>query len=303
MIAPRAGWTDKATRELDTVNAVVDSLRDYWPVTLRQVYYRLVAAGAIANNRNSYGKLSRILTRARLDGLTPWEALEDRSRARLHSGGSFDAAAFIETESAGFLAGYRRDLMQGQEHAIEVWIEKDALSRVCHAAALPYCVPVTVARGFSSVSYLHDAAARIFENAEKGQGTLILYWGDLDPSGWEMLPAMMRTLIDSMGCGGLVESQRCALTPEQVERFELPKNPDALKDTDSRAAKYRERFGDLAVELDALEPGDLAALVESCIRENLDLSQFERQREIEATEFDRLDAIRGRCLAIVEAAR
>jgi len=98
-------------------------------------------------------------------------------------------------------------------------------------------------------------------NAQNGKRTMILYFGDLDPSGWEMLPPLLTTLQDEMGLGDLVAGRRCALTPAQVEANKLPRNPDALKETDTRAKKYMARFGDLAVELDALPPATLEALV------------------------------------------
>ena len=297
----RGGWTKRAEADLSRVEDVLTDLREHWPLTLRQIYYQLVAAGHIENNRNAYSKLSRLLTRARLDGRVSWAAMEDRSRSLLKSGGWSNSQRFSEAETANLLTGYRRDLLQSQEVRPEIWIEKDALSRVCHKAALPYCVPVIVARGFSSVSFLHEARERILYNYESGQRTRILYLGDLDPSGWAMLPAMMETLVDEMELGGAVDCVRCGLTPEQVESYRLPINPDALKDTDSRAAKYREQFGDLAVELDAMRPDDLAALAEESIREHLDMSQFAKEQEIESDEMDRLNGLRRRILDFVEA--
>jgi hypothetical protein len=202
----RGAWSQRAKVQLAKIGAVIDGLRDYWPLTLRQVYYQLVAAGMIMNCRNAYGMLSRTLAKAHLDGLVPWEALEDRSRSLLNSGGWCDRNAFVDSESSDFLIGYRRDLLQGQRQRPEIWIEKDALSRVCHRVAMPYCVPVIVARGFSSVSFLNEARDRINQTAEAGQLTKILYFGDLDPSGWAMLPAMQETLVNEMGCDGLVHS-------------------------------------------------------------------------------------------------
>jgi hypothetical protein len=48
------------------VNAI---LKQYeYPLTLRQVYYRLVAAGDIENMRSNYTSLSSILVKARERG-------------------------------------------------------------------------------------------------------------------------------------------------------------------------------------------------------------------------------------------
>jgi hypothetical protein len=86
-----------------------------------------------------------------------------------------------------------------------------------------------------------------------------------------------------------------------VHEYRLPTNPDALKETDTRAVKYRERFGDLAVELDALPPATLESIVEGAIRESLDLSLFAEQQAQEEAEAVELDALRERVVAVVEA--
>ena len=297
----RGAWTQGKWALLTRVQAVLASLNEYWPLTLRQVYYQLVAAGDIENRRAAYQKLSRVLVQARLDGHMPWEAIEDRTRSVLDSAGWDDAARFVADQTDDYLAGYRRDLLQSQDEVLEVWVEKDALSHVCHRAALSYCVPVIVARGFSSVSYLHDAAQRIRRNARQDKGTVILYFGDLDPSGYEMLPAMMFTLKDEMGLQGWVEGVRCALTPEQVEQHDLPTNPDALKITDSRARKYIDQFGNLAVELDALRPNALEALVRESIESRLHLDRLQAEQETEAAERDRLAHLRGKVVALIES--
>jgi hypothetical protein len=258
----------------DAVIAVLDDLRDYWPLTLRQVYYQLVASGTIENNRNEYQKLSRNLSAARLEGAVPWAALEDRARSMHEVHAWEDRDEFVESTLAHFLRHYRRDLLQEQDEALEVWIEKDALSSVCYRAAEPYCVPVVVARGFASTSYKHECRLRVVRNAKRGQKTHILYFGDLDPSGWEMLPAMMNTLQLDMELGELVQATRCALTQEQVSQYNLPRNPDALKASDPRAKKYMKQFGNLAVELDALPPATLQSIVRCAIERRLDMELF-----------------------------
>ena len=298
----RGGWTSVSLAYVERVQQVLDELHDYLPLTLRQLYYQLVAAGFIANEHREYAKLSRLLTRARIDGIVPWTAIEDRARATLQSGGWSCSTDFVQDELERFLTGYRRDLLQSQDIALELWVEKDALSRICHAAAFSYCVPVVVAKGFSSVSYVHDCRQRVEANAEQGQRTVLLYFGDLDPSGWEMLPSMLTTLQAEMGLGEWVEGRRCALLPQQVEDLGLPRNPDALKRTDSRAAKYIERFSALAVELDAVPPATLERMVREAIEAELDLSTFDEERRIEHAEGASVAALRERVRTLVESA-
>jgi hypothetical protein len=73
-----------------------------------------------------------------------------------------------------------------------------------------------------------------------------------------------------------------------------------LKDTDTRADKYREQFGNLAVELDALSPATLESIVKDSIRETLDLSQFEEEREEQAEEARELATLRSHVLELVD---
>jgi len=273
-------------------NEVLEGLSDYWPLTLRQVYYQLVAAGDIENNLKQYSKLSRMLAKARLEGLVSWDAIEDRSRRTLGSAGWSDKSHFVRDELERFLNGYRRDRLQSQAVVLELWTEKDTLAPVLHGAAFAYCVTVVVARGYSSVSYVHECRKRVEHNTARGKRTVLLYFGDLDPSGWNMLPSMMETLQDEMGLGGQVEGRRCALTLEQIEEYALPRNPDALKLTDTRAKKYIEQFGNVAVELDALPPATLEWLVRQGIEENLDLSKYREEIVRETVERDALSALR-----------
>ncbi|MGV8119502.1 MAG: hypothetical protein AB2L14_07020 [Candidatus Xenobiia bacterium LiM19] len=288
----RGGWSKEALQYVDRVNEILAGLQGYWPLTLRQVYYQLVAAGDIQNNTGQYNKLSRILTKARLSELVSWDAIEDRSRSTLSSYRWGDRDSYISAVTEYLFKSYRRDLLQDQAQALEIWVEKDALSRVCERSADPYGVPVIVARGFSSISYVHECRKRILENIGNGHNTVILYFGDLDPSGWEMLPAMLETLQREMNLGDLVTGVRCALKLDQVNFYNLPKNPDALKPTDTRAKKYMKLFGDLAVELDALPPAELEALVKKAIEDNIDISLYTAQQQQAKVDIKSLSSIR-----------
>ena len=299
----RGGWTPAKVEYLGHVQQVIGDLREHWPLTLRQAFYRLVAGEVIANAVNEYKKLSRTLSQARLDGLVPWAAMEDRARSMLPSAGWADGDTFVDDEVDGFLAGYRRDLMASQPVALELWVEKDALSRLCHRVAVNYCVPVVVARGFSSVSYVNECRNRVEANATRGKRTIVVYAGDLDPSGWEMLPSMMHTLQVEMGLGDMVVAHRAALTPEQVAEHDLPHSPDALKWTDSRAGKYVERFGEIAVELDALPPDVLQTVVREAIEAPLDVSKLADERRREAEDRACLAELRDDVVAFIDRRR
>ena len=108
---------------VEDVGIILDKLKPYWPLTLRQVYYQLVSALVIKNNGKEYKKLSDKLAKARLQGLISWDAIEDRSRSTLHSWGWDERYEFFDRELKNFLIGYRRDLLQSQDYAYELWVE------------------------------------------------------------------------------------------------------------------------------------------------------------------------------------
>lgn len=59
----------KKTMEL--IDQAHDILQEYNPMTLRQVYYQLVARHVIDNKRSEYQRLSNALVRARQKDLIP----------------------------------------------------------------------------------------------------------------------------------------------------------------------------------------------------------------------------------------
>lgn len=286
----------KTEQLLNQVSEILFDLSDYWPLTLRQVYYQLVSRQVIENRRSQYQKLSGLLARAREEGLISWETIEDRTRVFHNLSGWTDSRTFINSETKYFLNGYRRDLLQSQDKYLEIWIEKDALSRIFTQTAGKYTVPVVVCRGFSSASFLNQYTRRAMSTDRE---PVILYFGDLDPSGIEIPRAIGRG-IEKLGL--TVTIKRCALLPDDITRYQLPHDPDALKETDTRAKRYISLYGRYAVELDALHPADLIDRIDSSITQNLNLSEFQREQEKQEKDLENINKIRERALTVLGAA-
>ena len=278
-----SGWHNATMVTLSQAVDILGELRKYWPLTLRQLFYQLVQCGYIPNNQTSYHRLMSIVAKGRIQGYIDWGAIEDRSRSTQEWQTDTDADSFIDWQREAYFAPdtYNRDLRQTQEQGLEIWVEKDALMSLVARAAEPYQVPVVAARGYASVSYKHECATRINQRfTNKGQTTKILYLGDFDPSGMDMLPAMIKTMTCELGVGSaIVQSERVALNPEQVDTYDLPNNPDALKKSDSRAKEFIAKYGDVSVELDALSPEDLMQVVADAIERNTTMVQFEAELE------------------------
>lgn len=289
-------WTDYRIRQADQVIEVVNELKDYWPLTLRQIYYRLVALGYIENVRSKYNDLSKLIKHMRLDELLSWDVLEDRTRRVSDKRGWEDHQDFLDAHVANFLEGYERCYVQHQEVYLELWTEKDALMLVFERIAYPYCIRAVLCRGYQSITFLDGFRQRAREAMNQRQTPVILYFGDLDPSGVQMLEATKQTLEDEMDLWG-VEYHRIALNPEQINAFNLPHNPTAVKLTDRRCKSYVARFGMVAVELDSLHPATLNDIAVAAIESQFDMSLFKEQQEREFQDREKLTAIKEAVMA------
>lgn len=285
MARRRFKWTDFQLNKLEKVREILEEFQEYKPLTLRQIFYQLVGKAYIDNTKSQYGMLSNLLKWARIDGYVLWDDIEDRVRV-FHSGaGWHDKDQFINREYKNFLAGYRRDLVQNQKKHLEVWIEKDALSSIFTKVARPYCISVIVCRGFSSVSFLNEFKTRLKWYRDKKP--VMLYFGDFDPSGVEMLNSMKITLEEEMNVTNVI-FKRVALLKNDILKYKLPHNPDAIKKTDTRTKKHVKKYGELAVELDALRPDILEKKIKNAIEKELDMKLFNKEKEEEEEERENL---------------
>lgn len=245
---------------LGTVNAIVEQYESAGlSLTLRQLYYQMVAKGFIENNQREYDKLGRLVNQGRLQGLVSWSAIEDRTRS-LRGLQTFETP---ESAVERVARSYRRDLWANQEWRPEVWIEKDALSGVIQGVCNRHRVDFFACRGHVSQSEMWRAGQRLADYVQKGQRPIIFHLGDHDPSGVHMTQDNRDRL--TMFAGVPVTVVRLALNMDQIEELKPVENP--VKMTDTRKDDYIARFGTMSSwELDALDP----AYIDRLIHENVD---------------------------------
>jgi hypothetical protein len=158
-------------------------------------------------------------------------------------------------------------MWKGQPLYAEVFVEKDALSRLVSDIANKYGVKTCICKGYSSYTFLKDAAERIVYNCQDCDGEarspIILYFGDHDPSGIDMTRDLGARLERYGVPKGETIVERIALTREQIDKYRLP--PAPVKEKDSRAKKFIAEHGDEVVELDALDATVLQELVSKSI--------------------------------------
>lgn len=237
-------------------------------VTVRQIYYRLVAQRHIANNPREYDRVQDLLTKARYAGLIDWTAIEDRVRepTRMADWPSLKARLDEATN-------FRLDRWRSQRHYVELWVEKDALASVLEPVASDFHVTLMVNRGYSSASAMRDAALRLTRacqptpHAPHGRRAIVLYIGDHDPSGLDMVRDVRERLFE-FGVPPATDVRPIALTRAQIEEYEAPPNP--TKVTDSRAAEYIAEFGHESWEVDALPPTALDLVARQHIKAYID---------------------------------
>ena len=252
------------------------------PITVRQCYYRLVAAGIIPNEVRAYKNLIAALTKWRREGTVPIEAFEDRTRGMtlLDQGWRRDAplgwarawlAEGLKQARAYSLARWYR-----QPERVVVAVEKQALEGPFVEVCTNWGVDLAVCRGYPSLSFLREVAVRMRdEKVTAGRTLWLLYFGDHDPSGQDIPRSVREDLAGTFGME--LEYHRVALNPDQVASMSLI--PAPVKLTDSRAGGFIAEHGDNVYELDAIDPHMLQTIVGDAIDEHFDDTIFAEQQE------------------------
>lgn len=256
------------------LNHCISILKEYkeqgYILTLRQLYYQLVSRDIIPNQTREYNILSKIVTKGRMCGVIDWDSIEDRVRVPqipyFVSG--------VENAINDTIKQYRLNRQEDQDNYIEVWVEKDALSGILSRVTRRFHIRLMVNRGYSSTSAMYGAFCR-FRNAmdNEGQDVKVLYLGDHDPSGLDMVNDIVSRLNDfGIENYGDLQLNHIALTYNQIEQYNPPPNP--IKFTDPRAGWYSSQFGETSWELDALTPQILTNLLEDEINDRIDIDIY-----------------------------
>lgn len=263
---------------IEQANAIIAEY-DGQRLSARQLFYQFVSRDLIPNTTRSYKGITSLVTDARYAGLVDWEVIEDRGR---------EAEVPSEWDSIDDLVDaavrhYRSPRWADQPYCCELWVEKQALAGVLSPIAQRHHVPLMVNKGYSSASAMKAAAERM---RLSNKPTVLLYLGDHDPSGEDMV----RDIRDRLEEFGVLELEvrKVALTMAQIRQFDPPPNP--AKVTDSRAAAYIARYGDQSWELDALPPRELNRLVEDAITGIVDAELMAKAVEREDVERERVAA-------------
>ena len=255
-------------------------------LTLRQLYYQFVSRALIPNKQSEYKRLGSIVNDARLAGLLDWSAIEDRTRNVRKSPAWDNPQSILDAVAQQ----YKENPWDAQEHAPEVWIEKDALVGVIEPVCERMRVPFFACRGYASQSEVYAAGKRFGRVMDEGKMPIVLHLGDHDPSGLDMTRDNADRLEMFARAG--VEVKRLALNMDQVDRYTPPPNP--AKDTDARFVNYEQEFGDESWELDALDPPVIEALIQDALDAIIDQDAWDSSMEAEEANKADLESVAER---------
>jgi hypothetical protein len=297
---------------LEAVITILEDYRDFLPLSIRQIHYYLLndpplihagkpewverkrggewvqVSNRYINDIYSYNSLDELVTRARLDGHIPWDAIADETRPVVVWDAHRSIQPFVRAQLDDFLQDYARDLMQSQPNHIEIIGEKNTIQGVISPVAMEYCIPYTIGRGYASLPPRHKMAER-FRHSGK-ENLVVLALSDFDPEGEDIAHSFARSMRDDFGIKA-IKPVKVALTGAQVRQLHLPPTMKA-KSGSSRHKGFVARHGDDVFELEAVTPDRLQGILRRAIDSVIDVDAF--NAEINAEEQDAADLERCR---------
>ena len=255
--------TRRTAKSQALIDAILQVFQKYKPpLTVRQIYYQLASVGLVPLSQQGYRQAQRLLLEVRERGVVPWAYFADRTRRRIQPAQWNGLADFADSVSRQ----YRRDLWQSQPEHVEFWLEKDAMAGFVGEVLHGYGVPLYVARGFSSATFIYEAAGAL---AEVNKPICIYYLGDHDPSGM----AIEQSLISRLKEFGVDAAfSRLAITLDDIDTFAL--KPLQAKKSDTRYRGYVAEHGTATVELDALPPDELRRRIVSAVESHINVTDW-----------------------------
>jgi hypothetical protein len=288
-------------RLLTEINAIPDEYLEQRPLTLRQIYYRLIAQYGHSKDEDKgrfYDTISSVMTSARRaemttnDGIPLFEVIRDDELIR--------RTPYHFTGEGGFWSAVKRtaqrytlDRQAGQQRRLALWCETAGMVPQLQRIADPFGIEVFSSGKFDGVMAKHDLA---LEWCRDGGARSILHIGDHDPSGIHIFEALARDVItfnrQIAERQGLlmpdIEFRRLAMLPGQVDRTVIPPDPRNWKD-DRRFDWVATRIAstdhnemrltcnpDETWQAEAIAPNDLADLVSDAILQDWDDDAYEQ---------------------------
>jgi len=261
--------------QLDAVNDILLEYQENLPLTIRQIYYRLIGKGALDKTEKQYKALCEMLGIARRAGRIPMDAIRDDGFTGGYNvyDGHWSVKEFWKNQSRSARA-FKFDRQKEQSKIIVVLCEAGGMVPQLERVAEPYSVTVKSSGGFDSITVKHQ----IGQQWGQYRPVTILHIGDYDPSGECMFDALQEDCTAfAEHYGNTLDFVRIAVTPRQIIDYDLETAPP--KDSSHQSKKRMTQ----TTQAEALDPATLANILRSEIESRLNMDNF---RLIGETETD-----------------
>lgn len=291
---------------LKAAQEVIEKMKTYWPLTVRQVHYQLLndpplkrvcsprskvdpEKSRYKNDAESYKALVRLLKDARYAGLVSLRCIDDPTRPFHHYHGYDNLGQFLNSELTGFLTGYYRNRQSDQPRHIEVLGEKNTLLQILKPVCAEYHVPLSLSRGYGTIPLWRQIASRYRASGKKRMSLVVV--SDFDPEGMDLPKDAVRSLKDFFGVR--VDYHRVAVNREQIDELDLAEDFNPAKVESSRFNTFvEETGGEDTWECEAIPPRYLQDQLRAAIEANMDMDIYRECEETELREADELHDIR-----------
>jgi len=265
--------------------ALYEIVEEHAPITVRGVFYQATTRGLVPKSETEgYRPVQRELVKMRREGLIPWGWITDGSRSVF----GYRRYGGLDSYARQVASNYRKDYWLDSPEYVEVWLEKEALKGVVSPVAVgEFGLDLYVTKGQPSVTYLYEAAEQI---AEDGRPAHLYVFTDFDPGGLRIFDRIRREL-EGFAPDAELQVERIAVTPEQIAEHGLPTRPGKTKDP--QAQRFAQEYGEGCVELDAMPPATLRALVKDAIERHMDPDRLRVMRLAEEQEREVLRNVWG----------
>jgi hypothetical protein len=301
-IAGRKLISKAKTPMLQACIDVINAHRDFWPLSVRQVHYRLLnnpplkhaskPDSVYANDEKSYKALVDLLARARVEDLFPWDAIADETRPEELNNHFWNVGRFTSSSVEGFMTGYQRNRQQSQPAHIEIVAEKLTVRSILDSVASDHSIPLSISRGHNGPTMKRKIAQRFLRS--KKDTLIVLVVSDLDPAGEAIVQNMHDDLIDDHGIDeGRIEVYRAGLTMTRVRRLGLEPSYDTEDKDISTKQAFIDKYGTTdAYELEAMEPEALQDALIADVDDVLDIDAYNAELELEKAEAVQIKAMK-----------
>lgn len=236
-------------------------------ITLRQMFYLLVAEEKIDFSEASYRKVKNLMINARKAGRVPPTTFSAAAPAP-------DDTLYgdVDRYLRKCFREYRIPRTYGQPNHIEIWVEREPHKIFLNSLIGEYDIPVYVTGGYSSFSFVFEAAKRIEQSTDRDGSPRILYFSDLSPASINMFESQVSEISSHLT---LTRDEvdaimlRVGIDPEHVVKFDLPVLESVRPNQKTKLFedRYSDTLEDIGyprlpiVELEALNPVDFSEIV------------------------------------------